>query len=634
MLGFGFYGDESFADDFVEPMDEVASALTGSTGVADGVALAGGGDAASRVARVPSAAAATSSRGSKREFTPDVICYDRCLARVWNGGLGGQCSRRAMDGRDVCKKHADGQFHGLVTHDVPPAKLREFRKRKAKLDAGLVVASKQTRGRVKKMYYARNLMWHEAQKLDTPERQADREQLRSIADLEEEEFNLCLERVHKYVTDHVGQQKHIEKSKGSQSFADYKANPDLAEYNGIGGGRVFRWYSRAIFERHLRTMHPLWCGPPRQVHEGDLTERQCMQALRATSSEIQRFPSVFVSMVEYSGPQCFPHVSEPGRREANAQVFSSRRTADEEQKREASGGFRGKWRCCDDCKRWRYLSQNAAAVFDRDACLAACYGNADWGAWLKAAPARYRSFQAQNDRMKAEDGGVEEGVAELEVQDEALSEAGRVEAGDAASESGSGGVASDSEGSLAKSGSASDAASSTASRGTACVLEQFGARGGGLRDEEREFLEQAPAGKSTDVLESMLLPEERVGAVADPERKLAFRCNMLSSLVVEEGTGKASWRGMVCEDGDDFHVLLQNAAGEALFHFSVGDTVLLMHAEVQVPPSMGECFSRLAQVRSVELASLDAKIQKDARGDMQEVRTAIACRNSEQDSGL
>ena len=68
-------------------------------------------------------------------------------------------------------------------------------------------------------------------------------------------------------------------------------------------------------------------------------------------------------------------------------------------------------------------------------------------------------------------------------------------------------------------------------------------------------------------------------------------------------SGKASWQGMVCEDEDDFQVLLRNGAGEAMFHFSVGDTVLLMHAEAHGPPSEDKCFSRLAQVRRVELAS-------------------------------
>ena len=33
-----------------------------------------------------------------KRFTPDVVRTDLCLARVWNSGRGGECSRRALGG--------------------------------------------------------------------------------------------------------------------------------------------------------------------------------------------------------------------------------------------------------------------------------------------------------------------------------------------------------------------------------------------------------------------------------------------------------------------------------------------------------------------------------------------------------
>mmetsp|Transcript_13858 Transcript_13858/g.37662 ORF Transcript_13858/g.37662 Transcript_13858/m.37662 type:complete len:706 (-) Transcript_13858:219-2336(-) len=67
-------------------------------------------------------------------FTPAVVDQTRCLARIWNYGQGGQCSRSRCAG-DFCFQHAKDEFwrsHGRVTGPVPPAKLRDFQKEQAK----------------------------------------------------------------------------------------------------------------------------------------------------------------------------------------------------------------------------------------------------------------------------------------------------------------------------------------------------------------------------------------------------------------------------------------------------------------------------------------------------------------------
>ena len=132
-------------------------------------------------------------------------------------------------------------WYGLVTGDVPPAKLPAFRKANARLEAGASTAGpKKQKVSGTKLFYARNLMWHEAKKFDSPDRRIDRDVLTSIDDLEEDEFNLCLQLVHAYVRMHPGQQRYIEKEKGPKSFSDFKLNAELAAYNGTGGGRVFK----------------------------------------------------------------------------------------------------------------------------------------------------------------------------------------------------------------------------------------------------------------------------------------------------------------------------------------------------------------------------------------------------------
>mmetsp|Transcript_146148 Transcript_146148/g.207164 ORF Transcript_146148/g.207164 Transcript_146148/m.207164 type:complete len:241 (-) Transcript_146148:89-811(-) len=67
-------------------------------------------------------------------FTPKVSpCF--CMARVWNGGQGGQCPMMpTVQGFGLCKTHADrhaaeGLAHGRVDGPIPLEKLEEFEHR-------------------------------------------------------------------------------------------------------------------------------------------------------------------------------------------------------------------------------------------------------------------------------------------------------------------------------------------------------------------------------------------------------------------------------------------------------------------------------------------------------------------------
>ena len=67
------------------------------------------------------------------EFTPQNINEKRCLARTWDDGYGGQCTRLALnDTLKLCAAHKVeserplGLTHGFVTGAIPPRKLEEF----------------------------------------------------------------------------------------------------------------------------------------------------------------------------------------------------------------------------------------------------------------------------------------------------------------------------------------------------------------------------------------------------------------------------------------------------------------------------------------------------------------------------
>ena len=60
-------------------------------------------------------------------FTPAcVLDGSRCIARLWAGGTGEQCSMAPLRGRWVCRRHAPNSPHGYVNEEIPPEKMEEF----------------------------------------------------------------------------------------------------------------------------------------------------------------------------------------------------------------------------------------------------------------------------------------------------------------------------------------------------------------------------------------------------------------------------------------------------------------------------------------------------------------------------
>ena len=66
-----------------------------------------------------------------RQFTPGPILVGRCMARIWNGGAGGQCKSKCVGDSDFCRTHGkqndSGRLvHGRVDGDIPEPKYQEF----------------------------------------------------------------------------------------------------------------------------------------------------------------------------------------------------------------------------------------------------------------------------------------------------------------------------------------------------------------------------------------------------------------------------------------------------------------------------------------------------------------------------
>lgn len=85
---------------------------------------------------------ATSSVETWKQFTPAIIDRNRCLARIWFGGQGGQCGVPIPDGRDLCCAHGEFSPFGRVDGPVPANKVADFEAAYARRVAALPTPEK------------------------------------------------------------------------------------------------------------------------------------------------------------------------------------------------------------------------------------------------------------------------------------------------------------------------------------------------------------------------------------------------------------------------------------------------------------------------------------------------------------
>ena len=134
-----------------------------------------------------------------------------------------------------------------------------------------------------------------------------RSSVNSVADLHDVEYESCLEKVHAHVKYNKSSlSKKYECGKGARSVEDrgvgdeeQRFGSELEQYNGIDGGRVFKWYTRGVFNKHLSS---------KGTSERSCTERQCVDALAAASEEL-RVNGLTAALAPFAGPQCFAHLN-------------------------------------------------------------------------------------------------------------------------------------------------------------------------------------------------------------------------------------------------------------------------------------------------------------------------------------
>ena len=180
-----------------------------------------------------------------------------------------------------------------------------------------------------------------------------------------------------------------------------RSGTERERYNGKNGGRVFKWYSRGVFQNYLRRMG---------VGEENCSERQCMVALAATSDELKKYPMEIRKLTPYLGPQCFPHLdvrSVDCRLRANEKPKRGTEDDDEELAREgmAEEGGGGVcavmeekcWLRCMECQKWRCVEPACAEVLRGTSYFGVRATDLDWASWLGEAQQRYAAAVSSHE---------------------------------------------------------------------------------------------------------------------------------------------------------------------------------------------------------------------------------------------
>ena len=157
----------------------------------------------------------------------------------------------------------------------------------------------------------------------------------------------------------------------------------LRNYNGEGGGRFFKWYSRNVFERCIQESQAN--DSSTSFRRETWTERQVMEALTKTSLRLRLQKEMLPKLRAFEGPQCIAHIvccrsppcnNDPKkwrhsgdscanckRFHANDASFMSARCESRTQGDSAEGDT---WFQCDVCRKSRYVSNESRDALTHD----------------------------------------------------------------------------------------------------------------------------------------------------------------------------------------------------------------------------------------------------------------------------
>ena len=320
-----------------------------------------------------------------KEFQPVHVDGGRCLALMWNRGHGKlQCSHRPRAGSDLCGHHiAYGAPHGKVRGAIPQKKFDAFKM--------AMLSPKESQ-----QWYARHLMWSYASSMVEEECGVA---LKSLNEKDEDGrfrvsdhmYEACLAKIQNHLKKNPCEARKYKRGAGVRSRNDREGGgrygTEREGYNGEGGGQVFAWYSRRVFNNYLKRLG---------VTEETCTERDCMLALSCTSDELRKYPMVTERLRKYAGPQCFAQLDPRGREYralANeGQVAGSEAELGDDCSRPGAAGAAlvrsDHWLQCCRCQKWRFVAPGCAGELRGESFWHVRETDRDWEAWMAGAGAR------------------------------------------------------------------------------------------------------------------------------------------------------------------------------------------------------------------------------------------------------
>ena len=248
-----------------------------------------------------------------REEFGMVVEASKCHARVkvargnaghscWSSVIR-QCGRKPVAGSNFCAHHRKRAPFGILGDLLTREQFEKFEKER---ELRATLPKTVRRGR---HCYTRHLMWRFALKVRAFPHNKEKGVLNYLVDLSFDERREALQRTNDFIRFNC--RDVVEQGCGPWAPADVD-DEDFARYNGRGGGRVFKYFEPDLFLTELGQMG---------VDASTCTERQCMSALGNTSAHIAKnFSAEYMKgMVQFAGPQCYPHLRDGARMRANEQ---------------------------------------------------------------------------------------------------------------------------------------------------------------------------------------------------------------------------------------------------------------------------------------------------------------------------
>ena len=223
--------------------------------------------------------------------------------------------------------------------------------------------------------------------------------VKQLYDLTADDFLTCLKKCHQTLRDHPHLREGLSKGAGPASRDDID-DRDKLDYNGVGGGRFYPWYTKGAMQKELSDSG---------TNIDKCSEYEFEVALQRVSARLKGYPYLTQRLHRYAGPQSYADLDD------KAKVCSGLINNDPKIGQADSGTSENvcdklrehvslrKWLRCVECGCSRLVSERSLEALTSAGFLDG-RGSSEWQTWChrNAVHRRYAAGLARNQQVLAD----------------------------------------------------------------------------------------------------------------------------------------------------------------------------------------------------------------------------------------